>query len=123
MPKITNPVTLDKIRAAILEGKNDSDIMRAAGFSQSMIKHKSRDKIVSIQVEKSRIKKEIDKEGLANKAWKRLEKNLNAKKETVQTTAAIAILDFTEGKKSEVTTINPDDKTKVDGYLSGIRLT
>jgi len=59
MPKITNPVIISKIRKGLLEGKNDSDIMRDVGYSQSMIDHKDRKQIKSIQVEKSRIVLEL----------------------------------------------------------------
>jgi len=59
MPKITNPVIKSKIRQGILAGKNDSDVLRAAGFSESMIKHKDRKQIKALEVEKSRIAQEI----------------------------------------------------------------
>jgi hypothetical protein len=55
-----------------------------------------------LNVVKSEIQQDINKARLAERSYQTLQDNLEADKASDRNTAAIAILDFVEGKKSSV---------------------
>jgi len=102
MPKEFSPIRKALLKKSLLKGKSIRKSMIDAGYSERYA-HGNCDRnepVVKACLEE--ITEEVNKPELIKKAYKALKDNLNADRPSDRNTAASAILDFTEGKKSEV---------------------
>lgn len=95
-------IRIEKAKAEYIRtGGNAYKALKAAGLAEATARHNIGDDNTLLNTVKAEVAQEVDKAKLADKAWLRLGKNVNSEKESISNAAAIAILDFTEGKKSK----------------------
>ena len=111
-------IKLKKYKESRLKGNSKSKALMDIGVKPESANAHCSDMPVVLRGEME-IADEIDKAGLAKKAYRTLESNLSAERPSDRNTAASAILDFTEGKKQEVKTITDAHKDYIRNLLQG----
>ena len=106
-----NPLRKELVKREYLRtGGNGYKALKAGGLKESTARHCVEKNNTLLNLVKKEIAEEINKDDLIKKAYLTLKKNLKSQQGSVANTAAIAILDFNEGKKSKVdqNNLNPD---------------
>src|SRR3990172_6731459 len=100
-----NPIKKIRVKNRLLNGENAKQALLNEGYAPSTAHNATKKKVVRDC--KDEIIEELNKERLAELAYKTLKDNLLAEKASDRNTAASAILDFTEGSKSKGDNIQP----------------
>ncbi len=99
MPNKINPIKLAKYKKSRYEGKSIEASLLAAGQSPKTARHKANSKVGLAKVGEEKIRIEVDKKQLAEKAYQTLEDCLKSKRRSDKIAAAQNILRFTDGEK------------------------
>ena|SRR3990167_717191 len=95
MPCTVNPIRVALLKKNLLAGQSQPEAMLNAGFAKSTSLARLADN-KSLKIAKAEITAEIDKRGLANRAYNTLDDNLTAPERPVQVAAAATILRFAD---------------------------
>jgi len=96
---MVNPVRVALLKKNLLAGQSQPEAMLNAGFAKSTSLARLADN-KSLKIAKAEIIAEIDKRGLANRAYNTLDDNLTAPERPVQVAAAATILKYTDDGKT-----------------------
>lgn len=130
MPKITNPVTLEKIRKGLLQGKPDNQVLIEAGLSEKTANHRAK-KCKALIIVKNCIAEKLKKSDIT---IERVINNLNEDRELAKAKQDIATMKecdvwlgkylamFTDRIKSDVT-ITDKDKNILRRYIPEFDIT
>lgn len=98
MSKYVNPIKLAKYKKARLENKSITQSLLEAGQARSTAEHKNNRNLGLVRVGEQEIAREINKQDLVRKAFRKLEERLISDKCSDEISAASNILKFTEGE-------------------------
>ena len=111
MARTIDQVKLSKYKISRLQGNCKAQALKDCGMTKATAEH-NQHRLSMVKYGDAEILEELDLEKYAKDAFKTLHSKLNSTKDSVQVTAASAILDFTKGKKSEVKDTTLEDKQR-----------
>ena len=112
MPCILTPQRKAILKNSLLKNRGAKQALLDAGFSPVTAEKST--SVKSVKICQAEINAEIDKRGLANRAYNTLDDNLTAPERPVQVAAAATILRFTDDSRFKIDSLPEPEKMEFE---------